>query len=182
MPSPSGAPPLAPPLLLPVLDDYAELMNSLPGGWVQCLGLTFTAATATEVRATMVVTDTQVQPYGITHGGVYCSVVESVASVGAALEWLPQGHWVVGISNQTRFVRPSRPGTRLDAVGRPGPKSGDDNAPCWRVDLHNDAGQLVASGEVLLRALPPGTSLSGRAVGLAEAGGVTGIPSGDTGS
>jgi hypothetical protein len=37
----------------------------------------------------------------------------------------------------------------------------------WQIDITDASGRLVASGDLRLRALPPGTTLSGREVGIA---------------
>lgn len=173
--------PDAPQPRLPVLDDYADYMNALPGGLVRVLGLRFVTATATEVTATLTVTETHLQPYGIVHGGVHAALVESVASVGAALESLPRGEWIVGVENRTRFLRPVRAGAVLRAVGRPRPERPEARAddpgaadPVWIVDVADEAGRLVASGQLRLRRLPPETELSGRPVGISGTAGVDG--------
>ena len=44
------------------------------------------------------------QPFGIQHGGVYCAVVETAASIGAGL-WFADRGTCVGVSNQTDFLR-----------------------------------------------------------------------------
>src|SRR5690349_13439134 len=52
------------------------------------------------------------QPFGLVHGGVWCSVVETVASVGAfhlAAERFGSAT-CVGVANQTDFVRSMREG------------------------------------------------------------------------
>ena len=49
------------------------------------------------------------QPFGITHGGVYCVAVETAASVGAGY-WYGERGQVVGVSNSTEFLRPVRDG------------------------------------------------------------------------
>jgi 1,4-dihydroxy-2-naphthoyl-CoA hydrolase len=58
------------------------------------------------------------QPYGIVHGGVWCAVVESMASIGAAVNAASHGQLVVGVSNTTDFLRAHRTG-RVDAVAEP---------------------------------------------------------------
>src|SRR4051794_19035021 len=47
------------------------------------------------------------QPYGILHGGVYCSIVETAASVAGAM-WLGDEGYVVGVVNTTNFIRATR--------------------------------------------------------------------------
>ena len=59
------------------------------------------------------------QPYGILHGGVYCSIVEDVASRGAGAAAARSGQrGVVGIANATDFLRSHSSG-ELRAEGEP---------------------------------------------------------------
>ena len=62
------------------------------------------------------------QPYGILHGGVLCTMVETVGSVGAALWYGDRGN-VVGVSNSTDFIRASRTGTLDDRRHADPPRS-----------------------------------------------------------
>jgi uncharacterized domain 1 len=87
-----------------------------PGAFVQWLGLEMLEASADKVVAAWDVRPDMLQPYGIVHGGVHCSVIETVASYAAAL-WFPEGQ-VVGVANQTDFLRAARDG-RLTATGTP---------------------------------------------------------------
>ena len=48
------------------------------------------------------------QAYGIVHGGVYAGMIESVASVGAALWARRYDQTVVGLENQTSFLVATR--------------------------------------------------------------------------
>ena len=47
------------------------------------LGLVFTELTPDGARARLEVQPKLLQPMGIVHGGVYCSMIESMASVAA---------------------------------------------------------------------------------------------------
>ena len=59
------------------------------------------------------------QPYGLVHGGVYCSIVESLGSVGSATYAVDRGMvGAVGLSNSTDFLRSHREG-RLNARATP---------------------------------------------------------------
>ena len=51
------------------------------------LGLQFTELSPDGARAQLEVTPKLLQPMGLVHGGVYCSMIESMASV-AAYTWL----------------------------------------------------------------------------------------------
>jgi len=110
------------------------------------LGLTMTSTTGDEVLGRIEVTPQLHQPYGIVHGGVYSSVVETVASVGAALWFGERGH-VVGVSNHTDFLRATREGT-LDV--RATPVQRGRTQQLWTVQVTDGQGRLVAKGDVRL--------------------------------
>src|SRR3954464_1617853 len=52
-------------------------------------------------------------PWGVVHGGVYCTVIESAASIGASAAVADHGQFAVGVNNQTDFLRPMNEG-RID--------------------------------------------------------------------
>ncbi len=66
-------------------EDYSARLNEMPEGWLQAMGVTITLATKDEVRAELVTGTEHLQGYGIVHGGVHCGLIESLASIGAAL-------------------------------------------------------------------------------------------------
>ena len=101
-----------------MIEDLATYLNQLPSGWVKEMGITILTATADEVTCEFEVTDKHLQGYGIVHGGVHCGVVETLASMGAAMVAIPRGQRVVGLENTTSFIRAVRSG-RLHAVARP---------------------------------------------------------------
>ena len=59
--------------------DVVALLNASRGGFEVAMGLTFTRASPQGVTCEVPVGPHLTQPYGLVHGGVYCSVVESVA-------------------------------------------------------------------------------------------------------
>jgi uncharacterized protein (TIGR00369 family) len=81
------------------------------------------------------------------HGGVYCSVVETAASVGAAL-WLGDRGQVVGVSNQTDFLRAVREGV-LTATATPVHRGRLQQL--WTVDIKEEQDRLVSRGQVRLQ-------------------------------
>jgi 1,4-dihydroxy-2-naphthoyl-CoA hydrolase len=89
------------------------------------------------------------QPYGIVHGGVHASVIETLASLGAAT-WYQQGQ-VVGVSNQTDFLRAVREG-RLTATGTPIHRGRLQQL--WLVEIRDENERIVARGQVRLQNLP----------------------------
>jgi 1,4-dihydroxy-2-naphthoyl-CoA hydrolase len=86
------------------------------------------------------------QPYGILHGGVYCTLVESAASLGAAL-WLGDKGHVVGVANTTNFIRAAREGT-LTATATPLQRGRTQQL--WQVAIVDDNDRLIAHGQVRL--------------------------------
>ena len=93
-----------------MIEDIVELVNRAPSGWVKEMGITILQATPDEVTCEWDVTEKHLQGYGIVHGGVHCGVVETLASIGAALVAHPRGQRVVGLENSTSFIRAVRAG------------------------------------------------------------------------
>ncbi|RJK92828.1 PaaI family thioesterase [Vallicoccus soli] len=90
------------------------------------------------------------QPVGLLHGGVHCAVVETAASVGAAL-WLGDRGSVVGVSNSTDFFRAAREGTALTATAAPLHRGRSQQV--WAVEVVDEHGRRVARGQVRLQNL-----------------------------
>jgi 1,4-dihydroxy-2-naphthoyl-CoA hydrolase len=110
------------------------------------LGLTITSVSGDEIVGHMVLTPQLHQPFGIVHGGVYCAVVETVASYGAACWFGDKGN-VVGVSNHTNFIRAVREGT---LTVRSTPVHRGRTQQLWKVDITDESGRLIANGEVRL--------------------------------
>src|SRR5882672_3657405 len=93
--------------------DLAARLNEVRGGFERALGLEFTRATREEIVCEVRVTPFLTQPYGLVHGGVYASIVETLASAGAALFAIADGKSSVGLENTTSFLRGVRSGTLI---------------------------------------------------------------------
>jgi 1,4-dihydroxy-2-naphthoyl-CoA hydrolase len=118
-------------------------------GFTEQLGLRIDEASGDRMVLRWTVEPTQWQPYGITHGGVYCTVVETVASIAGAL-WLGDDGQVVGVSNHTDFLRAVREGD-LIATGTPIHRGRLQQL--WLVEIHDERERLVARGQVRLHNL-----------------------------
>ena len=79
------------------------------GRFVGLVGLEVSYDDDGTVRGRLPIRTELQQPYGIVHGGVYCTVVETLASHAAALRAMADGNIVVGVSNSTDFIRATRP-------------------------------------------------------------------------
>ncbi|WP_431729264.1 PaaI family thioesterase [Verrucosispora sp. TAA-831] len=120
-------------------------------GFAGLLGLEFDEMSGDRVTIRWRVRPELHQPYGLQHGGVYCAVVETAASVGGGV-WLGERGQVVGVSNQTDFLRPVRDG-ELIAVGTPVHRGRSQQL--WQVEITDADGRLVARGQVRLQNLYP---------------------------
>jgi 1,4-dihydroxy-2-naphthoyl-CoA hydrolase len=115
------------------------------------LGLRFTELSPDGARAQLEVTPKLLQPMGLVHGGVYCAIVESMASV-SAFTWLATqgGGEVVGVNNNTDFLRSIRSGT---VYGATEPIHRGRRQQLWLVTITDDQDRVVARGQVRLQNL-----------------------------
>lgn len=138
-------------------------MNQLPGeGWLHAMGITITHATDEEVRAEMTVGPEHLQSYGIVHGGVHCGLIETLASIGASLYALPRGQSVVGLENNTSFVRAVRAGGKLHAVSTPITRG--RRTQVWEARVLDEEERIVATGRVRLLCIEADQQLAGETV------------------
>ena len=126
-----------------------EWLNSLPG-WVREMGITILSATPEEVSCEWEVSEKHHQGYGIVHGGVHSGVIETLASIGAAAVAYPRGQRVVGLENNTSFIRAVRSG-KLHGLARPVTRG--RSSQVWEVWIRDEKEQLVAQGRVRLLCL-----------------------------
>lgn len=120
--------------------------------WSRTLGLRFASVTPERVLATLDAGPQHHQPYGVLHGGVYCSIVEAVASYGAGVAARADGQrGVLGVANSTDFFRSHSEG-ELTCVGTPVHKG--RSAQIWQVEVTRSRdGRLVARGQVRFHVL-----------------------------
>ena len=130
-----------------------DLPDGLGNGFDRELGLTYLEVTPDGGCAQLQITDKLLQPYGIVHGGVYCSIVESLASISGAV-WLAAngGGNVVGVNNNTDFLRAIGSGT-VTAVSTPIHRG--RRQQLWLITITDDNDRVVARGQVRLQNIPP---------------------------
>lgn len=115
------------------------------------IGLVYTEAGPDGARARLEVKPELLQPKGLVHGGVYCAMIESMASV-SAYQWLSAngGGNVVGVNNNTDFLRAVTQGL-LFGVSEPIHRG--RRQQLWLVTIRDDADRLIARGQVRLQNL-----------------------------
>jgi 1,4-dihydroxy-2-naphthoyl-CoA hydrolase len=121
----------------------------LGDGFDNELGLTYLEITPDGGRVRLDIHDKLLQPWGIVHGGVYCSIVESLASVSAHV-WLSEngGGTVVGVNNNTDFLRAISSGT---VTAESTPIHRGRRQQLWLITITDDNDRVVARGQVRLQ-------------------------------
>ncbi len=132
----------------------SDLPSDLGKGFDTELGLAYLDLGPDGGRAQLTITDKLLQPYGIVHGGVYCSIVESLASVSAAV-WLADngGGNVVGVNNNTDFLRAISSGI---VTAESTPIHRGRRQQLWQITITDENDKLVARGQVRLQNMPAG--------------------------
>lgn len=136
-----------------------------PVGLMKLMGMTVVSMSDREVVAELVVTPAHHQPMGIVHGGVYCALVETVCSIGGHFHASKRGLTVVGVDNQTSFLKATRSGV-LTVRGTP--LSAGRRTQLWQADVRDADDVLIATGRVRLICIEPDARL---AAGSAKPGG-----------
>jgi 1,4-dihydroxy-2-naphthoyl-CoA hydrolase len=119
------------------------------GPFVAAMKFEVTEATGSRVTGHVDLGPDQHTPWGVVHGGLYSSVVESAASIGASTAVVELGQFAVGVNNNTDFIRAMTEG-RFDVLAEPIQQGRTQQL--WQVLLTRaDDGKLVARGQVRLQ-------------------------------
>lgn len=146
-------------------EDFAEPINAAHAdGWAGAMGIRLTQANRDMVVARIEIGPQHLQPYGIVHGGVHAGIIETLSSIGAALNVMPYGKSVVGLENSTSFLRAVRSGTLIATAT---PVTRGRKSQVWETAVRDSSGKLVATGRVRLLVLDEGAEVAGEPVDLA---------------
>ena len=118
-------------------------------------GLQVVDASPKSVTAVVPVGPKVQQPFGIVHGGVYCSIAESLASIGTWLGVRDEGMIAMGVSNQTSFLRPISSG---EIHASASPCHTGRSTWVWDVEMRDDEGRLCAVSRMTIAVRPIPTS------------------------
>lgn len=118
--------------------------------YVSFTGIELTDASVDHCEGRLEINENHHQPYGAVHGGVYCTLIETLASTGAALWAMDQGMaGAMGVSNKTDFLKATTDGVIL---GKATPIHRGRTQQLWQVDVTRESdGRLVAQGQVRLQ-------------------------------
>ena len=105
------------------------------------------------VRGTLAVGPEQHTPWGVVHGGVYATAIESAASIGATAAVASVGQFAVGVNNSTDFLR-SRTEGSFDVVAEP--LFQGRTQQLWQVVIRDPQDdKVIARGQVRLQNVDP---------------------------
>ena len=115
-------------------------------------GLVFENMTTTEVTGTIDAGPDHHTPWGVVHGGLYATIVESAASIGASSAVAGHGQFAVGVHNATDFLRSA---TECRAAVLAQPLHQGRTQQLWQVVITDDGtGKALARGQVRLQNVP----------------------------
>lgn len=128
--------------------------DGVQGPFSSHIGLTFTEVETDRVVATWTAATRHHQPFGIVHGGVHASVVETLGSIGSN-QWVQQrseNAYSVGVNNSTDFFRAVSEGELVSTAtavhqGR--------SQQVWDVETRDDQGRLVSRGQLRTQNIYP---------------------------
>ena len=116
---------------------------------LRLLEIDFEEIGSTRVKGSIAADERHHQPWGLVHGGLYTTAIESFATVGAHEAVKDRDQQAVGVSNVTDFLRPHRAG-RLQVVAVPVQQGRTQQL--WEVEIRRpDDGKLIARGHVRLQ-------------------------------
>jgi uncharacterized protein (TIGR00369 family) len=131
--------------------DAVAQLRELPSPFTELLGLRIDRLDLDEVTASLTIDpERHLHPWGAVHGGVYCALIETVATLGAQLSAIPAGKLASGIENHTSFLRQVRDGqlrAQATAINR------GRQLHLWSVTISDDRDRPVAHGLVRLALL-----------------------------
>lgn len=91
------------------------------------------------------------QPLGLLHGGIFCAVAETIASVATVREVWKLGLTGSGLNNSASFLRPITAGT-VDVVARL--RGHDEREWLWSHEFRDDQRRLCALVDVTIATRP----------------------------
>ena len=115
------------------------------------LGIRVTRYDPDDMRIAMEIDERHLQHLGVLHGGVSALLVESVASLAAAMSVDLRTHTVAGVDLNVTHVRPKRSGS-LTATARPLFRG--RTTQVYTADVIDENGELVCTGRCTIAVRP----------------------------
>jgi uncharacterized protein (TIGR00369 family) len=137
------------------VDDVVEFLTApkpgQAGEFAAGSGLVLTEVTGSRVAGHIDLGPRHHTPFGVVHGGLYATVVETVCSVGASVAVYERGQFAVGVHNATDFLRSTSAG-RADVVAEPVMQGRTQQL--WQASITREDGKELARGTLRLQNIP----------------------------
>lgn len=135
-------------------DAGVDLSAEAASQFLAAAGLVVDAAGGTRVAGHIDLGPDHHTPWGVVHGGVYTTAVETAASLAVR----DRGQFAVGVHNATDFLRPATSG-RAEVIAEPLQQGRVQQL--WLVTITDERGRALARGQIRLQNVPlPGTGTS----------------------
>jgi uncharacterized protein (TIGR00369 family) len=119
------------------------------------LGLEWIELAADSAHVRLKVREDLKQPLGLLHGGIYCAVAETIASVATVKQVWRDGFIGSGLNNSASFLRPVTHGT-LDVFAKC--RAHDEREWFWNHEFRDEQGRLCALVDVTIAVRPRPTA------------------------
>ena len=122
------------------------------GAFLRATGFVVEEQSGTVVSGYVELGTDHLTPWGVVHGGVYATIVESAGSIGASAAVLDRGQFAVGLHNSTDFLRSST-GGRARVLAEPIQQGRTQQL--WLIAITDEArGKDLARGQLRLQNVP----------------------------
>jgi len=133
----------------------ADDLSEFPSHFDELIGTEWLDDDPDQARVRLVLRDELRQPFGLLHGGVMSSLVESICSRATALVVLPEGNVAMGQSITVNFLRPvTKGGAEVKARARHRGRS----TWVWDAEVLDDEGKICALAQMTIAVRPRPTS------------------------
>lgn len=92
---------------MPASNPRPDVSLEAASRFVAASGFVVDEVSATALRGHADLGEDHLTPWGVVHGGVYTTIVESAGSIAASHAVADRGEFAVGIHNATDFLRPT---------------------------------------------------------------------------
>jgi 1,4-dihydroxy-2-naphthoyl-CoA hydrolase len=126
-------------------------LSALPSHFDELIGTEWLDDSPDHARVRLTLRDELRQPFGLLHGGVMSSLVESICSRATALVVLPEGNIAMGQSITVNFLRPvTKGGAEVKARARHRGRS----TWVWDAEVLDDEGRICALAQMTIAVRP----------------------------
>jgi uncharacterized protein (TIGR00369 family) len=119
--------------------------------FAELVGIEWISADPDESRARATVRDELLQPFGIVHGGVMSSIVESICSYATAAQVYDKGMAAMGQSINVSFLRPISEGV-IEVVARA--RHRGRTTWVWEAEVRDSQDRVCALSQMTIAVRP----------------------------